>query len=84
MKSMIDNVAVHAIESCLIAGIGDLVSPSSILQMDEDVVFAIASEPSQSRCLREGTRQKFKILQAGLAVCMAYASRKTRGKLQNF
>ena len=38
MKSVIDNVAIHAIECRFIAGISDLLSPSHVLHMDLELV----------------------------------------------
>ena len=77
MKSVIDNVAVHAIESCLVAGISDLLSPSHVLQMDKELVGGIAAESHQNQGLRELTQQKMVVLQAGLEICRIHTNRKT-------
>lgn len=55
MKSVIDNVAIHAIEYCLIAGTSDLLSPSHVLQMDQELVRRIVAESHQNQALREQT-----------------------------
>ncbi|KAK3176654.1 hypothetical protein OEA41_007977 [Lepraria neglecta] len=75
MKSVIDNVAIHAIEYCLIAGISDLLSPSHVLQMDQELVRGIAAESRQNQALREQTQQKMVVLQAGLDICRVHANR---------
>jgi len=80
MKTMIDNITVQAIERCLIADIGDLLSPSYVLQMDQELVSRIAAEPQHNQPLREQTRRKLAVLQAGLNTCRAHVSRKSSSK----
>lgn len=77
MKSVIDNVAVHAIECCLMAGLSDLLSPSYVLQMDKELVCGIAAESHQNRDLREQIHQQLVVLQAGLDICRVQMNRKT-------
>ena len=77
MKSVIDNVAIHAIECCLVAGISDLLSPSYILQMDQQLVSGIAAESHQNQSLREQTQRKMVVLQAGLDICRVHANRQS-------
>ena len=77
MKSVIDNVAIHAIECCLVAGISDLLSPSYILQMDEQLVSGIAAESHHNQSLREQTQRKMFVLQAGLDICRVHANRQS-------
>ena len=77
MKSVIDNVAIHAIECCLVAGISDLFSPSYVLQMDQELVRGIAAESHQNQALREQTQRKMVVLGAGLDICRVHANRKS-------
>ena len=77
MKSVSDNVAIHAIECCLIAGTSDLLSPSHVLQMDQELVRGIAAESHQNQALREQTQRKMVVLQAGLDICRVHANRKS-------
>ena len=79
MKSVIDNVVIHAIECCLIANISDLFSPSSVLQMDRELVHGIAAESHQSQVFREQTERKIIVLQAGLDICKVHANRQLSG-----
>lgn len=76
MKSVIDNIATQAIEWCLIAYVGDLLSPSHVLQMDEKFVRQIAAESRQTQTLRERTHQKLAALQSGLEICQVHVTRK--------
>ncbi|KAL9128773.1 MAG: hypothetical protein Q9217_002622 [Psora testacea] len=82
MKSVIDNVAVHAIECCLIVGISDLLSPSSVLQMNQELLCGIAAETHQNQALREQTQRKLAVLQAGLEICRSHADRKSLSMLR--
>ena len=77
MKLVIDNVAIHAIECCLIAGISDLISPSHVLQMDQELVHRIAAESHHNQALREQTQQRMVVLQAGLDICRVHTNRQS-------
>ena len=76
MKTVIDNIATQAIEGCLIADISDLMPPSYILQMDEELVRRIAAESPYNQSLRENTQRKLAVLQIGLETCRAHIDRK--------
>ncbi|KAL8741952.1 MAG: hypothetical protein Q9190_005505, partial [Brigantiaea leucoxantha] len=80
MKTMIDNVAIQAIEWCLVANIKDVFSPSHVLQMDVKLVSRIAEESRHDQSLRESTNSKLAALQSGLATCKNHAARKAPGK----
>jgi len=77
MKLVIDNVAIQAIECCLVAGTSDLLSPSHVLQMDQKFVRGIAAESHQNQALREQTQRRMVVLQAGLDICRVHANRKS-------
>jgi hypothetical protein len=79
MKTVIDNIATQAIEWCLIADISDLMSPSYVLQMDEELVRRIAAESPYNQSLRENTQRKLAVLQIGLKTCRAHVDRKISG-----
>ncbi|OCL04807.1 dynamin GTPase [Glonium stellatum] len=72
LKLTVDNVAIQAVENCLLSGINDVISPSSIMQMDKELVYRIAGESQQNQGLRLKMQRKLKILQAGLEVCGVY------------
>ena len=77
MKTMVDNVAVYAIEETLLTGISELFPPSYVLQMDERVVKSIAAESVHSQALREQTQKKLEVLEKGLSVCRVHVDRKS-------
>ena len=81
MKVVIDDVAIYAIECCLINSISTLFTPSSILQMDQELVSNIAAESQHSQALREQVERKIEVLQVGLDVCKVHANRKPLGEV---
>ena len=58
MKLLIDNVAVQAIEACLMNPLPNVISPTSIMKMNEDTVSRIAAEPEENQALREQLSRK--------------------------
>ena len=58
MKLLVDNVAVQAIEACLVTHLPNLISPTSVMEMDDDTVSRIAAEPEENQALREQLGRK--------------------------
>lgn len=52
MKVLVDNVAVQAIEVCLMTHLPDIISPASVIQMSEEQISRIASESESNQALR--------------------------------
>ena len=80
MKTFVDNVAVFAVESCLLSDLGAVFTPSLVLQMDRQTISQIASESHFDRHLREQNQKRLLILQAGLDICNAHMERKSSSK----
>ncbi len=78
MKVFVDNVAAQAIETCLLARLTEILSPTSILEMPADLVTAIAGEPEECQVEREQLTRKLTVLKSGLEICKRYASRPIR------
>ncbi len=78
MKVFVDNVATQAVETCLLARLTDILSPTSILEMDATLITAIAGEPEESQAEREQLTRKLTVLKSGLEICKRYAGRPTR------
>ena len=74
-----DNVAIYAIEQCLVAGLDDLFSFGSVMELSDEQISNIAAEPLQDARLREQTQRKLRILYEGLNTVRAHASRNSRG-----
>lgn len=84
MKSFIDSVAIHAIEYCLVAEMSSLFSPSSVLQMEEDLLSTIAAETQQNQTLREQMQRETEVLEKGLSLCRMHMDRKALSMLLSF
>ena len=69
MKSAVDNIAIQAIEDVLIADLGNLLSPSLVMQMEQELVHAIAAESQESQDRRLQLSRTLDILQSGLTIC---------------
>lgn len=76
MKVLVDNVAVQAIEACLITHLPDIISPASVVQMDDGTITRIAAEPDDHQSLREQLTRKLAVLKAGLEICTRYSGRR--------
>ena len=59
MKVLVDNVAVQAIEACLMARLPELISPASVMQMDDEIIRRIAAESEESQELRRRSLDLF-------------------------
>lgn len=75
MKVLVDNVAAQVIEACVLATLSEILSPTSILEMDSALVTAIAAEPMESQAEREQLTRKLGVLKSGLDICKRYGSR---------
>lgn len=62
MKVLVDNVAVQAIEACLMTHLPEIISPASVVQMEDDVITRIAAEPEENQALREQLTRKLAVL----------------------
>lgn len=81
MKSFVDNVAIHAIENCLFAEIGNLFSPASVLQMGEDLISVVAAETEQNQALRLQMQRETNVLERGLDLCKMHMDHKSLSML---
>ncbi|KAM3508225.1 hypothetical protein MY11210_006825 [Beauveria gryllotalpidicola] len=74
LKRFIDDVAVEAVEACLLDKLTEIMDPSSIFMMSEAEVASIAAETEESRTARESLRTKLKILKGGSETCKKFAA----------
>lgn len=79
MKSLVDNVAIHAVESILVSSLGDTMSPARVMRMTPEQVGNVAAESEENRAQREQLRRRLAILEAGLETCKRYAVRRSTG-----
>ena len=52
IKVLVDNVAVQAIEACLMTHLPDIISPTSVMQMNDETIRRIAAESEEIQELR--------------------------------
>lgn len=81
MKNFIDNVAVRVVEGSLMEGLGDILSPSLILQMEPNIVRKIAAESLESQVRRNDLTRKSSVLKLGLKTCKNYVGYSASSKL---
>lgn len=81
MKTFVDNVAVFAVESCLLSDLSGVFSPSSALQMDQQTICQIASESQSDHLLREQNQKRRLVLEVGLDICNAHVERRQLSNL---
>lgn len=81
LKSFVDNVAILTVETCLMKDLGMVFSPISVMQMEENVVRRIASEPRENQDQRELLTRKKTVLTLGLEICQRYVGRNTLSKI---
>ncbi|KAI9888227.1 MAG: hypothetical protein M1814_000952 [Vezdaea aestivalis] len=66
LKTFVDNSAVEGIELTLIVGLEQLLSPTTMYSMEENVVCQIAAEPAKIKSTREQVQKKREALELGL------------------
>ena len=79
LKLLVDNVAIQAVEACLIRGLEKILSPSSILEMDPDTITRIGNEPQEHQQQREHLIRKLAVLNSGLETCKRYTGHHITG-----
>ncbi len=68
MKTMVDDFSVLAIEKCLVRRLPDLLSPETIVGLDDATISNIAAETEESRLERSRATEKLKVLESTLVV----------------
>ena len=68
MSVFVNNVAVLAVENCLVKDLSEIFSPIMVADMSTDRVFAIAAESVEVRERRASLKAKLEVLQNGQRV----------------
>jgi hypothetical protein len=71
-KRFVDDVAVEAVETNLIAKLGDILSPIKVTCLTADVVTSVAGESEQSRSKRKQLKNQLDVLVQGLDTCKKF------------
>ena len=68
MELFVDNLSIYVVEGILPKGLEDLLLPSSVFNMNSEVLSKIASKPTSDRHLRAATEKKLETLLMGLDI----------------
>jgi hypothetical protein len=71
-KRFVDDVAVEAVETNLIAKLSDILSPIKVTYLTADVVTGVAGESEQSRSKRKQLTNRLDVLVQGLETCRQF------------
>ena len=84
MKVMVDNFALLGIEYCVLDGLSDILSPDTVMKLDETLTKEIAAETEDSQTERARTLKKLESLEAGLQTLNRFGRHKTIGRWSPF
>jgi GTP-binding protein EngB required for normal cell division len=73
-----DNIAVLAIENCILSKVAGLVSPVKVSRMPEEMLRLLAGESPDDAHTRREALAKQKVLQDGLEICQKYVKWRPR------
>ncbi|KAI1813839.1 dynamin family protein [Poronia punctata] len=73
LKRMIDDVAIEVVERKLMAKLSDILSPTVVFKMPEDLVSAIAGESNKTRARRIQLSNQVDVLIKGSETCKRFA-----------
>jgi hypothetical protein len=80
MKNVVDNVATQCWEDLLIRPLSDVLTPATVIDMEEAEINKIAKEPAINTDQRESLTRTLKVLELGLETCRRHASFRIPGK----
>jgi hypothetical protein len=78
-KRFVDDIAVEAVETIIIARLGDILSPIKIIHLDADTVKSVAGESEESRAKRKQLTSHLEVLARGLETCKRFMVGKLQG-----
>ncbi len=79
LKQHIDDIAIAAIEECLMKKVADIFTPKTVLDMEDEVIDDIASETEESKLERASSTKKLEILEAALQALRRLDKHKPKG-----
>ncbi|KAH7072271.1 P-loop containing nucleoside triphosphate hydrolase protein [Paraphoma chrysanthemicola] len=71
-KRFIDDIAVQAVETNLMAKLGDILSPIRVSNLSADVVTSVAGESDESHAKRKRLTNQLDVLIQGLEICKKF------------
>lgn len=72
LKRFIDDIAVEAIETNMIAKLEGILSPVKVANLEADVVTSVAGESDESRARRKQLTHQLDVLVKGLETCKKF------------
>jgi predicted ATPase len=80
-KRFIDDVAVEAVETSLLAKLSDILSPLKVTYLAADEVTSVAGESDESRAKRKQLTNQLDVLVHGLETCKKFVVGTLHGML---
>jgi hypothetical protein len=62
LKTFVDDISILAVERCLLKRVPELLSPKTIVSLDDTQISSIAAETEDSRSERTQTTRKLEVL----------------------
>jgi hypothetical protein len=84
MKTLVDDFSVLAVEKCLLRRLPDLLSPNTVIALDDDTISHIAAETEESRLERSRATEKLGVLESTLVVLRSLDRHKPAGESIDF
>lgn len=81
MKVLVDNFAVLGIENHLLASLLEILSPDTVMKLNDQVISDIAAESEDSLTERAGVTKKLEALVSGLQTLNRFGQHGSVGKL---
>ncbi|KAJ8117818.1 hypothetical protein OPT61_g1076 [Boeremia exigua] len=78
-KRFVDDIAVQAVETSLIARLGDILSPIRVTYLAAAEVTSVAGESDESRAKRKRLNHQLEVLSQGLETCKKFAMGTVQG-----
>ncbi|EFX05112.1 dynamin family protein [Grosmannia clavigera kw1407] len=72
LNRFIDDVAVEAIEVCLVSSLANVLSPTGVYKMSPDLVAMIAGESEDIQARRDQLVRQLDVLSKGAEICKGY------------
>ncbi len=69
LHAFVDNMALLAVENCLLDGLENLLSPLKVASMSDDDLERLAAETQDVQEIRIREEERWKVLDLGLAIC---------------
>lgn len=79
-RTFTDNIINLAIESCLVCGIPDILTPTKVDRMSSERLRELAAESEDAESRREHLQEEIDVLRQGLEQCRRYKPRAVTGE----